>query len=126
MFLPQKGLLQEAVGVLFFFGFVPFFSYYIFCKEHAARSIAPGRICFGPIGIMFALRRSNDRSPVWISALVALLFSLGVEFGRWFKPSLQPDFSNAIVAAVGAGLAAKLSSVVWRVLEGRPIVVMGA
>jgi len=53
-----------------------------------------------------------------VSKAQAAVLSFGVELGRWFKPGLQPDFSNVIIAAAAAGIAAKLTPAFWSILEG--------
>ena len=95
--------------------------------RHVARAMAWGPLiagCLAGIGVMIALRRGSGPIAVWTAAAVAALFSLAIEFGRWFKPDLQPDFSNAIIAAIGAGFAVRFMDVFWRMLEGVPIAAM--
>jgi VanZ family protein len=111
----------EALAAFDDLGLLPFYHHYIVSKAHAAQSVAKELLCFAPIGVMIALRRGRGRASAWGAAIAALLFSLAIEFGRWFKPGLQPDFSDAIIAAVAAGLAAKLTPVFWHMLEDRPI-----
>jgi hypothetical protein len=98
---------------------LPFYHDYIVSKAHAAQSIAVELATFAPIGMMVALR-SGGGARVWAAALAASLFSLAIELGRWFKPGLQPDFSNVLIAALAAGLAARLTPAFWRIVEGRP------
>ncbi len=98
---------------------LPFYHDYIVSKAHAAQSIAVELATFAPIGMMVALR-SGGGAGVWAAALAASLFSLAIELGRWFKPGLQPDFSNVLIAALAAGLAARLTPAFWRIVEGRP------
>src|SRR5262249_48623099 len=90
-------------------------------KAHAAQSVAVELLTFAPIGVMIALRRDLGRSEIWLAAVTAGLFSLAIETVRWFKPGLQPDFSNAIIAAAAAGLAVRLTALFWRVLGAAPI-----
>ncbi|MGH7048332.1 MAG: hypothetical protein ACREE2_18300, partial [Stellaceae bacterium] len=70
--------------------------------------------------VMLALRRGGGHGPIATAAALAAAFSLTVEFGRWFKPGLQPDFSNAIIAAIAAGLAARWSPLFWQAVADRP------
>jgi VanZ family protein len=111
----------EALAAFNDLGLLPFYHHYIVSKAHAAQSVAVELVCFAPIGVMVALRRGGGRASVWGAAVAAFLFSLAIELGRLFKPGLQPDFSNAIIAAIAAGLAARLTPAFWRMLEGRPI-----
>jgi len=67
---------------------------------------------------MVTLRRGGRRGEIWTAVLAAVL-SFGVELGRWFKPELQPDFSNVIIASAAAGIAAKLTPAFWSMLEAR-------
>jgi VanZ family protein len=109
-------------------GLLPFYHHYIVSKEHAAASVAFELTLYGPIGVMIALRRGSGRVSIWLAALTALAFSFAVEFGRWLRPGLLPDFSNPIVAAVGAGLAVKLATLFWSAAGARPVaaIAMGA
>jgi hypothetical protein len=74
-------------------------------------------LMFAPIGVMAVLRRGNAPSPICTAAILAFVGSLAIETGRWFKPGLQPDFSNAIIGALSASLALKLTAFLWRALE---------
>ena len=118
--------MPEALAALDWRGLLPFFNDYIVSKEHAALSVAFELICYGPIGVMIALRRGGGRVSIWLAAAVALAFSIEVEFGRWLRPGLQPDFSDPIVAAVGAGLAVNLTALFWRAAAtGRVAITIG-
>jgi VanZ family protein len=117
-----KGLLSsgwrtmpEALAAFDPLGLLPFYHDYIVTKAHAAQSVAFELICFAPIGVMIGLRgRCSGRASVWLAALIALVFSVAVEFGRWLKPGLQPDFSNPVIAALGAALAVGLTTILMR------------
>ena len=102
-------------------GWLPFYHHYIVTKAHAAQSIAAEIVAFAPIGVMIALRRGGGRAPVSAAAIAASLFSLAIELGRWFKPGLQPDFTNIIIAAIAAGFAARLTPGFWRIVGAGPI-----
>ncbi len=99
---------------------LPFYNDYIASKAHAAQSIVVEFATFAPIGVMVALRSGDGGAGVWAAALAASLFSVAIELGRWFKPGLQPDFSNVLIAALAAGLAARLTPAFWRIVEDRP------
>jgi VanZ family protein len=118
---PHWRTIWEALAALDEFGLLPFYHHYIVSKAHAAESVVIHVLIFTPIGVMMALRRGSGRIAVWTAAIIAASFSLVIEFGRWFKPGLQPDFSNAIIAPVAAGLAVRLTDWFWRMLEGAPI-----
>jgi hypothetical protein len=113
-----------AFAALDEFGLLPFYHHYIVSKARATESVVVHVLIFAPIGVMIALRRSSGRIAVWAAAIIAALFSLAIEFGRWLKPGLQPDFSNAIIAAVAAGFAVRFTDWFWRMLEGAPIAAM--
>ena len=98
-------------------GLMPFWNHYIVSKGQAAQSVVLQAAMYAPIGVMVALRRGSSRNALWLAATVAFGFSLMIEAGRGFKPGLQPDISNTIVAAVAAALAVKLMPLVWRALE---------
>jgi hypothetical protein len=117
--------LPEALAAFDSHGLLPFYHHYIVTKAHAARSVAFELICFGPIGVMAALRRSGGRGTLWLAASLAFLLSFAIEFARWFKPGLQPDFSNPIIAAIGAALAAALTPIFWQALTTKPIPATG-
>ena len=56
-----------------------------------------------------------------MAGILAALLSFAVELGRWFKPDLQPDFSDVIIAAVAAGIAAKLTAALWSTSDGQTL-----
>jgi len=114
---PHWRTVPEALAALDEFGLLPFYHHYIVSKAHAAESVAVHVLTFMPIGVMVALRRGGRRAQIWTAAILAALLSLAVEVGRWFKPDLQPDFSDVIIAAVSAGIAAKLTPAFWSMLE---------
>ena len=118
---PYWRTVPETVAALEPSGLLPFYHYYIVPKAHALASVVVHLIMFTPIGVMVALRRGSGRAETWTAAVLAGFFSLAVEFGRWLKPGLQPDFSNAIIAAAAAALAVKLTGAFWHLLEGEPI-----
>ena len=102
-------------------GLLPFYHHYIVSKAHAAESVVAETLCFAPIGVMLALRCGGGRRSVTIAATLAALFSLAIEIGRWLKPGLQPDFSNAIIAAIASGLAARWTPILWGAGSVRPV-----
>ena len=121
-----KGLLSpgwrtmpEALAAFDPLGLLPFYHDYIVTKAHAAQSVAFELICFAPVGVMIALQAGRGgRASVWLAAGTALVFSFAVEFGRWLKPGLQPDFSNPVIAAFGAGMAVWLTAGLTRPVAG--------
>lgn len=113
--------VSQALAAFDELGLLPFYYHYIVSKAHAAESVVAHLLMFAPIGMMIALRHGSGRGQVRTAAMIAASFSLAVEFGRWFKPGLQPDFSNVIIAAVAAGLAVRVTHAFWRMLEGRPV-----
>jgi hypothetical protein len=119
---PHWRTIPQALAALDEFGLLPLYHHYIVSKAHAAESVVVHVLIFAPVGVMIALRRGGGRMAEWTAAIIAGLLSLAIEIGRWFKPDLQPDFSNAIIAAVAAGLAVRFTDVFWRMLEGAPIV----
>ena len=119
---PHWRSAPEAFAAFDIYGLLPFYHYYIVSKAHAAESLAAHALTFAPIGVMVALRRGEGRSAAWTAGILAGLLSSAVELGRWFKPALQPDFSDVIIAAVAAGIAAKLTPTFWRMLEGETFV----
>jgi VanZ family protein len=95
-------------------GLLPFYHDYIVTKAHAAQAAAFELACFAPIGVMVALRRGGGRGAVWGAGGLAVAFAVAVEWGRWLKPGLQPDFSNPLIAGVGAAIAVVLTEFFWR------------
>jgi VanZ family protein len=114
----QWRTLQQALAAFDAHTALPFYSHYMVSKADAAQSVAVQFLIFAPIGVMVVFRRSNRRSQIWTAAVIAFMCSLAIETGRWFKPGLQPDFSNAIIAALSASFAVKLTAFLWRALEG--------
>src|ERR1700758_2634232 len=100
----QWRTLQKALAGVHAHTALPFYSHYMVSKAHAAQSVAVQFLIFAPIGVMVVFRRSNRRSQIWTAAVIAFMCSLAIETGRWFKPGLQPDLSNAIIAALSACL----------------------
>ena len=114
---PQWLTPREALSTLDVNGLLPFYHYYIVSKAHALQSAVVHAATFAPIGVMIWLRFDNrGGSAAWAAAL-GLLFSLAIEIGRWFKPGLQPDFSDCIVAAAAAALSVKALPYLWTMLE---------
>jgi len=53
--------------------------------------------------------------------MMSLVTVLTMLVGRWFQPRLQPDFSDAVIAAVAAGIAVKLTPASWTILASETI-----
>jgi VanZ family protein len=109
--------LSQAQAALDRRGLFPFWHSYIVSKAHAFESQAAHVVMFLPIGMMLSLRRRGGSRDAWMAALLAFLFALVVEVGRWFRPDLQPDFYEAVTAAIAAGLAVKPMTRLWSILE---------
>ena len=118
---PQWRTLQQALAAFDEHTLLPFYSHYMVSKAHAVQSVAVQFLIFAPIGVMVVLRRGTGPSRIWAAAFIAFLWSLAIETGRWFKPGLQPDFSNAIIAALSASLAVKLTAFLWRARESNAV-----
>ena len=112
---------EEALASLDPRALLPFWNWYIVSKAQAIESQAVHAIMFLPIGIMLSLRGGITRRDVWIAAILAFLFALSVEVGRWFRPGLAPDFYEAVTAALAAGLSVKLMQAIWAISEGEQI-----
>ena len=112
---------DEARMALDVRGLLPLWHYYIVSKTQAMSSLAVHAVMYAPIGILISLRnkdRSKDRSGnAGVAALTAFVFSFFVEVGRWLQPGLQPDFNDAAIAAVSAGLAIKVMPMVWLMIS---------
>ena len=115
---PHWRSTPEAFAAFDVYGLLPFYHYYIVSKAHAAESLAVHVLTFAPIGVMVVLRRGAGRAEVCTAIILAALLAFAVELGRWFKPDLQPDFSDVIIAAAAAGIAAKLTPAFWGMPEG--------
>ena len=114
---PHWQSMSTALGSLEYRGLLPFYHHYIVSKAHAAESVVVHFLTFAPIGVMISLRHGNGRAQTWAAALLACSFSIVVELGRWLKVDLQPDFSDAIIAAIAGGVSVKLTDILWRLLE---------
>jgi hypothetical protein len=118
LFSTRWRTVHEALTAFQPAGLMPFYYHYLAPKAHAAANVAWQMLSFAPIGLMIGLRRDDEPAKLWIAGILAALFSLAIELGRWFKPGLQPDFSNAIIAAVAAAGAFKLTTYIWHILGG--------
>jgi len=77
-----------------------------------------------PLGLWLApksRRRCLFRIAVAMFAMMSLVTVLTMLVGRWFQPRLQPDFSDAVIAAVAAGVAVKLTPAFWSILASETI-----
>jgi VanZ family protein len=109
--------VPQAMAALEWRGLVPFWHWYIVTKEHAAQSLVVHLAMYAPIGVMIWLRRGRTRGGAWLAAVLAMPFALAMEVGRWFKPELQPDFNDVLVAGVAALGAYLAMPRVWRLVE---------
>lgn len=92
---------------------LPFFPSYIVSKTHALSAAVVHIIMFAPIGAMLWLRVGSRPWGPPLAAGIAAVFALGVEVGRMLKPGLDPDFSDAIIAAAAAWGVAKMCGSLW-------------
>ncbi len=109
--------MNEALAVLDFRGLLPFWNHYIVSKSQAMQSVVVHAVMFAPIGIMVWLVRGDRGGGAMLAAMLALPLAIAIEIGRWFRPDLDPDFTNAIIAAIAASAFVKFSPYVWRALE---------
>ena len=109
--------VPEAMAALDRRGLLPFWHWYIVTKMHAAQGLVVHAATFAPIGVMIWLRRGRTRGGAWLAAALAVPFSLAMEVGRWFKPDLQPDFNDLLVAGVAAVAAYLAMPRIWRLFE---------
>jgi len=94
-------------------GLLPLWHYYIVSKTQAMASLAVHAVMFAPVGLLLSLRGKSPRVDASQAALIAFVFALLVEIGRWLRPGLQPDFNDAVIAAVSAWLAARAMPAIW-------------
>ena len=113
----QWGTLDEGVNALEPRQFLPFWNFYIVSKARAAESFVVEFLMFVPIGVMVWLRRGFWSSGAAFSGFVAFGLSMMMELGRMMKPGLRPDFSDPIIAALGAAVAFKAAPILWRMFE---------
>jgi VanZ family protein len=106
----------EAWAALDLRGLWPLWHDYIVSKSHAAVSLIAHVVLFAPIGVMVWLRGGDARANRRLAAVLAVVLSLALEIGRWFRPDLQPDFNNLVIAGVAAWLAVPSSDWIWRTL----------
>jgi hypothetical protein len=113
---------EEAWAALDVRGLWPFWHAYIVSKPHAVQSIVAHVVMYAPIGVMVWLRRGDRQHGRVLATTLAVTLSSVVEIGRWFRPGLQPDFTNLIIAGCAAWFAIPLSEWMWRALaESFPI-----
>jgi hypothetical protein len=96
---------------------LPFWNHYIVSKSQAMQSVVVHAVMYAPVGIMVWLVRGDRPGGAWFAAMLALPLSFAIEIGRWFRPELQPDFTNSIVATIAAAAFVKWSAFGWRTLE---------
>jgi len=94
-------------------GLLPLWHYYIVSKTQAMASLAVHAVMFAPVGVLLSLQGRSPRADASRAALIAFMFALLVEIGRWLRPGLQPDFNDAVIAAVSAWLAARAMPAIW-------------
>jgi O-antigen ligase len=99
-------------------GLLPFWHDYIVSKSHALQSVIAHAVMYAPIGIMIWLRRGGRPGGQALAAVIAAPLAFAIEVARWFRPELQPDFSNVLIAGTAAAVAVPLSAWIWGVLEG--------
>jgi glycopeptide antibiotics resistance protein len=109
--------LDEALNALEPRQFLPFWNFYIVTKARASESFVVEFLMFTPIGVMVWLRRGFWSSGAKFSAILAFILSLLMEIGRMMKPGLRPDFSDPIIAALGAAAAFKSMPYLWKMFE---------
>lgn len=117
LFTSQWWTSEEAVNALEPRQFLPFWNYYIVSKAHAAQSLVVEFFMFAPIGVMIWLRRGFWARGALFSATLAFGLSMLMEIGRLLKPGLRPDFSDPLIAALGAAVAFKAMPILWRMFE---------
>jgi VanZ family protein len=118
---PQWRTLLQALSVFDAHTLLPFYSHYMVSKARAVQSVAVQFLIFAPVGVMIVLRRGHGPRRIWTAAVIAFLWSFAIETGRWFKPGLQPDFSNAIIAALSASVAVKLTAFLCGTQNGNAV-----
>jgi VanZ family protein len=109
--------IDEALNALEPRQFLPFWNFYIVSKARAAQSFVVEFLMFAPIGVMIWLRRGFWSSGATFSGSLAFILSMLMELGRLMKPGLRPDFSDPIVAALGAAIAFKSMPTLWKMFE---------
>jgi VanZ family protein len=109
--------VDEALNALEPRQFLPFWNFYIVTKARAAESFVVEFLMFAPIGVMVWLRRGFWSSGAAFSASTAFTLSMLMELGRLMKPGLRPDFSDPIIAAMGAAIAFKSMPTLWKMFE---------
>jgi VanZ family protein len=113
----QWATLDEALNALEPRQFLPFWNFYIVTKARAAQSFVVQFWMFTPIGMMIWLRRGFWSSGTKFSGFLAFTLSMLMEIARMMKPGLRPDFSDPIVAALGAAAAFKAMPYLWKMFE---------
>lgn len=108
---------DQAMNILEPRQLLPFWNFYIVSKAQATASVVAHLAIFAPIGVMVWLRRGFWGQGAVFSAFLAFPFSMLMEIGRWLKPDFRPDFSDPVIAAIGAAVAFKAMPYLWRMFE---------
>jgi VanZ family protein len=107
---------EQAWAGLEWRGLWPFWHAYIVSKSRGLSSMVAHLVIFLPIGAMVWVRRGAGGGAPLLAATLAVLLSLAVETGRWFRPGLQPDITNLIIAGVVGWAGVALSERLWHLL----------
>jgi VanZ family protein len=108
---------DEALNRLEPWQLLPFWNFYIVSKAQATASVVAHLAIYAPIGVMVWLRRGFWGRGATFAGFLAFGLSMLMEIGRWLKPDLRPDFSDPVIAAIGAAAAFKSMPYLWRMFE---------
>jgi VanZ family protein len=104
--------IDEARAAVHWLGLLPLYDYYIVSKADAAKNIVAHTVMYLPVGLLVWVRGSRPS----LAFLLALLLAAVVETGRYFRPGLEGDINDVVLAAFAAMLTAELMPAVWHML----------
>ena len=130
--LPLEEVLRRAAKL----SLIPFYYHYYLPESRALFSAAGYFALYAPCGVLVQLARNpwgiaGGRGDALAAVLTGAVLAAALEFGKLFLSAARPDFTNVLLAAMGAWAGAKAAewaSRLWvrarktmrgRVLAGR-------
>jgi VanZ family protein/O-antigen ligase len=101
---------------------MPFYYHYFTTETVAVTSLLAQAAIYTPVGIAvwanYTSRPYRGGPRYLTTALLAAFLALPIELGKSFIPNTHPDFTNLLIAALGAVIACWLAGWVYSILVG--------